>query len=53
MFYQFFLSPQVKRCAIITYKHVIYKLPHELPKTHDLGKLGNIKKVFKLYRMIT
>ena len=30
-FYQIFLSPQVKRCTIITYKHDIYKLPHELP----------------------
>ena len=34
MFYQIFLSPQVKRCAIITYKNGIYELPHELP--HDL-----------------
>ena len=24
-------SPQVKRCAIITYKHGMYELPHELP----------------------
>ena len=24
------LPSQVKRCAIITYKHGIYKLPHEL-----------------------
>ena len=34
MFYQIFLSPQVKRCAIITYKNGIYELPHELP--HEL-----------------
>ena len=27
MFYQILFSPQVKRCAIITYKHDIYKLP--------------------------
>ena len=26
-----FLSAQVKRCAIITYKHEIYELSHELP----------------------
>ena len=32
MFYQIFLSPQVKRIASITYKHGIYELPHELPK---------------------
>ena len=31
MFYHIFLSPQVKRWAVITYKHGIYKLPHELP----------------------
>ena len=55
MFCQMFFSPQVKRCAIITYNHSIYKLPHELPndlRLKDLRKLGNIKKVFKLHRMI-
>ena len=36
MFYQTFLSPQVKRCAIITNKHNIYELPYELP--NDLRK---------------
>ena len=35
LFYQIFLSPQLKRCAIIAYKHGIYELPHEL--TNDLG----------------
>ena len=43
MFYQIFLSPQVKRCPIITYKRGIYKLPHELPndlRLRDLRKLG-------------
>ena len=29
--YQTFLSPKVKRCAIITYKYGIYELPYELP----------------------
>ena len=29
MFYQILLSPQVKRCAIITYKHGIQVLPNE------------------------
>ena len=33
MFYQIFLSPQAKRLTIITYKHGIYEVPHELPKT--------------------
>ena len=41
MFYQIFLSPQVKRWTITTYKHGIYDLPDELP--NDLGPriLGN------------
>ena len=38
MFYHILLSPRnakrckVERCAIITYKHGIQELPHELPK---------------------
>ena len=35
------LSPQVKRCAIITYKHEIYELPHDLPNNLRLRILGN------------
>ena len=80
MFYQIFLPPQAKRCVIITYKHGIYELPHELPnnlklrildltprhfrrwgglcahtrkKTEDLRKLGNIRKISELHRMIS
>ena len=41
MFYQIFLSPQVKRWAIITYKYGIYALPHELPNDLILKILGN------------
>ena len=56
IFYQIFLSPQVKRCAIITYKHGIYELPHTgCQKTQDfkdLRKLGNIGKVSIPHRMI-
>ena len=37
MFYQIFLKPQVKQCAIITYKHGIYELPNNL----RLRILGN------------
>ena len=37
MFYQIFFSPQVKRCAIITYKRGIYDLPHELPNDLKSG----------------
>ena len=41
MFYQIFPLPQVKRCAIITYKHGIHELPHELPNGLRLRILGN------------
>ena len=41
MLYQIFLSPQVKRCAIITYKHSIYELPHELPNDIRVSMPGN------------
>ena len=36
MFYQIFLSAQVKQFAIITYKHSIYELSHELPNDFRL-----------------
>ena len=41
MFYQTFFSPQVKRCAIIAYKHGIYELPNELPNDLRLRILEN------------
>ena len=41
MFDQILLSPQVKRSVIITYKHGIYELPHELPNDLILIMLGN------------
>ena len=41
MFYQIFLSPQVKRWAIITYKYGIYELLHDLPNDLRLRILGN------------
>ena len=41
MFYQTFLSPQVKRFTIITYKHGIYELHHELPNNLRLKTLEN------------
>ena len=54
MFYQIFLSTQAKRCAIISYKHGIYELPHELPSYLRLRILGNqeISEVSKLDRVI-
>ena len=55
MFYQIFLSPQVKRWAVITYKQGMYELPHELPNDLRLRISGNkeiLGKVSKPHRMI-
>ena len=65
MFYQIFLSPQVKRIVIVSNKYGIYELPHELPidlrlresekdleKLENLTKLGNNKKIPNLHRII-
>ena len=41
LFYQIFLSPQVKWWAIITHKHDIYMLRHKLPNDLRLRILGN------------
>ena len=41
MFYEIFLSPQVKQIVIISNKHGIYELPQELPNDLRLRKLGN------------
>ena len=47
------LSPQVKRIVIISNKHGMYKLPHELPTQNlELRKLVNIKKISKPHRII-
>ena len=43
IFYQIFYSPQVERYAIITYKHGIYKLPHEFSNDFRLSILGNLE----------
>ena len=52
MFCQTFFSPQVTGCVIITYKHGMYELPHELLNHLRLRKLGTFRKVFKLHGMI-
>ena len=41
MFYHTFLSPQVKRYAVITNKYGIYELPHKSPNDLRLRTLGN------------
>ena len=41
IFWDPLMSPQVKLCAIITYKHGVYKLPHDLPNDLRLTILGN------------
>ena len=47
MFYLILLSPQVKRWAIITYKHGIHELPQELPNELRLRSLENYEKLKK------
>ena len=52
MFYQNFLSPQEKQIVIISNKHDIYELPHELPNDLRLRILENLdilrrSKIFK------
>ena len=51
MFYQTFLSSQVKRCAIFTDKHDMYELPHGMYELPNALRL-RIRKVPKPYRMI-
>ena len=41
MFYQIFLSPQLKRCLTITDKHGIYHLVHDLANDLRLRILEN------------
>ena len=41
MFYQIFLSPQLKRCVIFTYEDGIYEWPYEFPNDLRLWILGN------------
>ena len=41
MFYKVFFWPQVKQSVIISNKHGIYKLTHELPDDLRLKILGN------------
>ena len=43
MFYQTFLSPQVKPYATFTYNHGMYELPHQLLNNLRLRILGNYK----------
>ena len=47
MFYKIFLSPQVKGSMIISNKHGIYELSHELPNELRLRILGISKRLSK------
>ena len=38
LLYEIFFSPQVKRSVIISNKHGVYELPHEMP--NDLIRIG-------------
>ena len=51
MFYQIFLSPQVKRIVIINNKHGIYELPKELPNDLTLRILRK-KEILRRFQNI-
>ena len=51
MFYQIFLSPQVKRCVIITYMHGMYELRDKLRNDFRPKKIGSFRKVSNPHRM--
>ena len=52
MFYQIFVSPQVKRNAIISNKEGAYQLTHELPHEFRLRILGNDEKSRKFQNLL-
>ena len=52
MFYQFFLSPQVKRSVIISNKHGVHELPHELPDNLKLRISGNKENLGKSQNLL-
>ena len=47
-----FRSPQVKRCAIITYRHGINAVPRKLPNALRLRILGNYDILRKCLKSI-
>ena len=47
MFHQILLSPQLKRSSIISNKHGIYGLPHELPKNLKLKEENSQEKTIQ------
>ena len=42
MFFQVLNLPQVKQCAVTTYKYGIHELPHESPNDFESGKTQNV-----------
>ena len=55
MFHQIFFSPKVKWSVIISNKHGIYELLHELSNNLRVSLLGSLKKVrktWKTYKLI-
>ena len=52
MFHQIFLSSEVKKLEIITYKHGIYEMPRELAKNLRLRILGNCERLRKSLNLI-
>ena len=49
---QILFSPQVKQRVIISNKHGIYELPHELPNNLRLRKYQENPKVLENYNLV-
>ena len=52
MLQQIFASPQVKRSAIVSNKHGVYELPHELPNVSRPLNLGNYENSGKSQNLL-
>ena len=52
MFYQIFLSPQVKRNASFSNKQSLYELPHKVPSSLRLRILGCEAKSEKFQNLL-
>ena len=50
--YQSFISPKVKQNVIISNRHGIYELPHELPNDFKLRKRPENLKISQDYSLV-
>ena len=54
MFYQIFLSPEVQRWVLVTFKYIYIRFASRVAerlKTSGFRKLGNVRKLSNLHGM--